>query len=123
MESWLHFTSHARLIYPSFPEQNDEQRVAPVTLIRPGDETIEAFGMIQEVAIPDPPGSEISPIIRCLLKAFASEPKKVDDLLDNYDQLYDDRLFVSVAYGLTHRNLPKDEASRLDRARAQGEEI
>lgn len=113
MESWLHFTCHARLIYPSFLEQNDEQRVAPVTLIRPGDETVAAFGMIQEVVIPDPPGSEISPIIRCLLKAFASEPKKVDDLLDNYDQLYDDRLFVSVAYGLTHRNLPKDEQYRL----------
>lgn len=135
MESWLRFTRHVRLIYPSFPEQNEEEKIAPIKLVTP-EEKITAFGDLQKVSIPDPPGKDISPLIRYLLTCFVREPDKndkladdhntvtgdtkkdpiaesINDLLDHYSSLYDDRMFVSVAYGLAHRELPESDVKRL----------
>ncbi|MGH8548240.1 MAG: hypothetical protein ACRERU_06505 [Methylococcales bacterium] len=114
LECWLRFTRLARLVYPSFPEQNDENKIAPIRLFTgTGTEPITAFGTRQKVRIHEKPGEDISPLIRFLLKSFSIKPNELlEGFIDEYENLYDDRIFVSVAYGLANCNL---EASRINK--------
>lgn len=115
MENWLQFTRHVRLLYPSFPQQNDEHKIAPIHLIRKGQETVTAFKeKIDKIKIHAKPGQDFSPVIVELLKAFARQPEKVKGILENYEEFYDDRMFVSVAYGIAGDKLPDDSLQRIN---------
>ncbi len=128
MEDWLHFTRHVRLIYPSFPQQNDENKIAPIHLIRKDKETVTAFkDKIEKIQIHPKPSHDFSPVISEFLKAFAKEPEKLKETLENYSHFYDDRMFVSVAYGIAGKKLPKASLQRIntlvshvDRQEAEG---
>lgn len=117
LESWLHFTRLARLIYPTFPQQNDENKIAPISLIthynKENETRVTAFDTLQKVAILEKPGEDISPVICELLKAFAEEPADIKAFLDGYQNIYDDRMFVSVAYGLAGKQLPQEQLEKL----------
>ncbi len=116
MENWLHFTRHVRLLYPTFPQQNDEKKIAPIHLIRQGKETITAFKdtINKKIKIHKKPGQDFSPVMCELLKTFAKEPDKVKGILENYQDLYDDRMFVSVAYGIAGKKLPDHSLQRIN---------
>lgn len=113
LESWLHFTRLARLIYPSFPQQNDEKKIVPVRLFIDGKVVAPAFEKSQKVRILEKPGEDISPVIRYLLKVFARRPETLDHFFDHYTNIYDDRMFVSVAYGLAGKQRPAEQLKRL----------
>ncbi len=112
LECWLRFTRLARLIYPTFPEQNDEKKIAPIRLLRGTEIIATAFDTVQKIRICEKPGEDISPVIRILLKSFSTTPDRLDNFFDEYEALYDDRMFVSVAYGLANRNL---DAGHIDK--------
>lgn len=113
LESWLHFTRLARLVYPSFPQQNDEKKITPVRLFIDGKVVATAFEKPQKVRILKKPGEDISPVIRYLLKVFARRPETLDHFFDHYTNIYDDRMFVSVAYGLAGKQRPAEQLKRL----------
>lgn len=115
MENWLHFTRHVRLLYPTFPQQNTENKIAPIHLIRHGKGTITAFkDKIDKIKIHKKPGQDFSLVMCELLKSFAKEPDKVKGILENYQNLYDDRMFVSVAYGIAGKKLPEQSLQRIN---------
>lgn len=113
LESWLRFTRLARLVYPSFSQQNNEEKIAPMRLFIDGKPVVSAFDKKQNTSILKQPGKDISPVIRHLLKAFAQQPIKLDDFLDNYQYIYDDRMFVSVAYGLAGKQQSQERLEKL----------
>ncbi|MGH8556601.1 MAG: hypothetical protein ACRESZ_03890 [Methylococcales bacterium] len=113
LECWLRFTRLARLVYPSFPEQYDEKKIAPIRLFA-GEKIIEtAFATVEKLRIPKTPGEGISPVIRFLLESFSMMPEKLDKFLDEYESLYDDRMFVSVAYGLANDKLQTNQINKI----------
>ncbi len=114
LESWLRFTRLARIIYPSFPQQFSEGKIAAISL-ETNKNTFSAFDSEQELSISYTPGDDLSPIISFLLKEFDNEccSKELDLFLQEKLKLYDDRLFVSAAYGLAGQKLPEDTLDRL----------
>lgn len=100
MEDWLHFTRLARQLYPSFIEQAREKKIAPLVLCQ-GDERTEALNE-QTLTIPSPQQSSqyVSPIIIKLVEAFFKTETAVTAWLRDSAALYDDRMFISVAYGV-----------------------
>lgn len=115
MENWLRFTRHIRLLYPTFPQQNEESKIAPIHLIRQGKEIVTAFkDKIEKIQIYKKPGQDFSPVMSEILKAFAKQPENVQGMLENYEDLYDDRLFVSVAYGIAGEKLPEESLKRIN---------
>ncbi|WP_020558180.1 hypothetical protein [Thiofilum flexile] len=96
LEAWLRFTRLARQLYPSFTEQGDENKVAPLELITPEKKT---SALEDEVPRQLPKVAEhISPIIVHLVQQFFTKP--IEQPLKESIRLFDDRMFVSVAYGL-----------------------
>lgn len=114
MENWLHFTRNIRLLYPSFPQQNQEGKIDLIHLIRPGMETISIFQDNAAISIPKKPGEHFSPIMSALLHAFANQPCQLDHFIENDSNLYDDRMFVSVAYGIAGDQLPATSLQRIN---------
>jgi len=114
LENWLHFSRLARLVYPSFNEQVDEDKIAPLRLLSKLDHSLLANAFTEhEIKIPQKTGEYISPVLRYLLKQFAVAPKRVDALMDNYHYLYDDRMFVSVAYSIAGEQRPAEQLQRI----------
>ena len=96
LEAWLRFTRLARQLYPTFTEQGDEDKIAPLVLKTPAK---DVFALFEKVPRQLPGQAEhLSPIILHLLQAFFPEP--VIEKLKEQVRLFDDRMFVSVAYGL-----------------------
>ena len=115
MENWLHFTRLARLLYPTFRQQKEENKMAKIQLIRPNRNTETAFKPeVDEMTIKENSGEDFSPIITAILKSFTSKPQNIDPLFKNYQGLYDDRLFVSVAYGIAGKKLPEKSLIRIN---------
>ncbi len=114
LENWLHFSRLARTVYPSFKEQVDENKIAPLRLLSniTGDLLANAFTE-HEVEIPQKSGEYISPVLRFLLKQFATMPKRVEAVMDDYRSLYDDRMFTSIAYSIAGEQLPKEDLQRI----------
>lgn len=118
LESWLHFTRLARVIYPSFPQQEAEKKIAPLRLKLNGDYYVDVFEHAKAMRIYERPGADISPILRALIAQFSQRtpienaPEK--SFFDGYTQLFDDRLYVSVAYGIAGKQLPEKELQRLN---------
>ncbi|BCG64418.1 MAG: hypothetical protein methR_P2191 [Methyloprofundus sp.] len=114
MENWLHFTRNIRLLYPSFPQQRQEGKIDLIHLIRPSMETVSIFQENAALAIPQKPGEYFSPIMSALLHAFANQPCALDHFIENDSNLYDDRMFVSVAYGIAGEQLPEKSLQRIN---------
>ncbi len=102
LEAWLRFTRLARVLYPSFMEQGEEFKIAPLTLHRPGMEAIRANNAEINLRIVEQMGENLSPIVQELFLQFFSpkDSERIRNYLRRHIQLYDDRMFVSVAYGL-----------------------
>jgi len=110
LESWLRFTRLARQLYPSFTEQGDENKIAPLKLLIPGQEPFSALDRKVPLQLPKA-AVHLSPVIVQLVQQFFAEP--VEQLLKEKIRLFDDRMFVSVAYGLAGKkydNLDKLKA-------------
>ena len=103
--NWLRFTNQARIIYPSFHEQVEEKKITKLTLQTP-EKSKEPIIFNQQ--------DTLSPILTyCLEKFFPDLP----DLNERLKFLTDDRMFVSVAYGLSgqapHSHYGREELQRL----------
>ena len=115
MENWLHFTRNVRLLYPTFPQQNDENKIVPIHLMRDGLDTISSFKEpVEKIEIYDEPGKDFSPVMIEILKAFAKEPEKTEAILKSEAHFYDDRMFISSAYGIAGKQLPTESLKRLN---------
>ena len=114
LENWLRFSRLARVIYPSFTEQVDENKIAPLRLFSRHDNKLLANAFTQhKIEVPRKAGEYISPILRYLLRQFATVPERVAGMMDNYRYLYDDRMFVSVAYSIAGEQLPADKLQKI----------
>jgi hypothetical protein len=100
LHHWLHFTNQARIVYPSFIEQIDEDKFTPVTL-KTAQEKIEFKHK-----------DNISPIVLYLLKRFFFNADE-KQLRERLDYLPNDRMVVSPAYGLAGQSLKPADMKRL----------
>ena len=119
MENWLHFTRLIRLIYPSFAEQSDENKIAPICL-KDGDKELatafdkpishKSISQFQEI------GEKFSPVIFEILSRFFKDTEKeaLKNSLKHDIQFYDDRMFVSVAYSIAGEQLPAKDLKRIN---------
>jgi len=115
MENWLHFTRNVRLLYPTFPQQNDENKIAPIHLIRNGQKTVSSFkDPVEKIEIYEEPSADFSAVMIEILKAFAKEPDNLETQLKNETHFYDDRMFTSSAYGIAGEPLPAESLKRLN---------
>ena len=101
LEAWLRFTRLARQLYPTFTEQRQENKIAALTLDAKGS-CIKALATPMDSTLPENAGDELSEVVLFLLKQFFEPAKQpvVESLVKQHIQLFDDRMFVSVAYGL-----------------------
>jgi len=118
MEQALHFTRMVRILFPSFSEQSDEGKIQPQYLIdtsNPENDKYlaQAFTTGSNIAWPETIGEQISPIVKYLLSCFATDAKQLADYWRTTTQFYDDRLFVSAAYGLAQKDIPTDALRKL----------
>lgn len=118
MENWLHFTRLIRLIYPSFEQQSDENKIAPIHFNK-GNKTITAFDKkVEKSDLKDfeDLGKQFSPVLCEILKAFVSkkESEKLAQQIEESVQFYDDRVFVSVAYSIAGEKLPEVDLQRIN---------
>ncbi len=103
LEAWLRFSRLARQLYPSFTEQGEEGKIAPLSLSKVEvDEPIYSFDKQMKPNFPKAIGEQLSPVVREILLSFFAEKdqKAVKEWLSDSLKLYDDRMFISVAYSL-----------------------
>lgn len=125
LEAWLRFTRLARQLYPSFAEQSEEGKLSPLRLWQTDEDAgvstllAEDFTGKLEPRIPADPGALLSDTVQVLLKKFFSESrhgeleKSLKNDAENGVKFDDDRMFVSVAYGLVDKCLSAEERERL----------
>lgn len=117
LEHWLRYTRFVRQLYPSFKEQYQEEKIAQIRLVRPGFDDVIAFDQHHpvEMRIPEHVGQNISAPIKTLLGYFYPCEQNSARLPfpDEYRDVYDDRMFVNVSYGLNGPQLDKNSLSRL----------
>ena len=104
LEAWLRFSRLARQLFPSFIEQDEEGKIAQITLKKePGSEVVDCFDKETTPSFPETSGEQLSPIVSEILLEFF--PKQthgsIHNWLDTSLKLYDDRMFISVAYSLS----------------------
>jgi len=123
LEAWLRFTRLARLIYPSFVEQDKEKKISPLRLYEVEGEThknkykrlSKDFTQKLPLSIAAHPGENLADFVQVLLGRFFSEKPCAGKLISDLKQLKfdDDRMYVSVAYGLVKKDLAPEEMKRL----------
>jgi len=92
MENWLTFTHHARILYPSFLEQWDENKIAELEY-RDKDKPINThFKQCKNNSI-------VERLLKRILVNFTKNPEAVLDTI--WTNIRDDRMFVNVAYALS----------------------
>lgn len=114
MEDWLHFTRLARQLYPTFVEQSREKKIATLILHQGNQPDISALSE-DALTIPPPQQSShyLSPIIRALVTSFYTEQQGITQWLEQDAALYDDRMFISVAYGVPEERIkPTTDAAK-----------
>jgi hypothetical protein len=97
LQNWLHFTNQMRIIYPSFAEQLFEGKMTPAVL-----KTSKGTVHFEKE-------DKFSPILLHWVKQFFKD----EQLTERLKFLPDDRMFVSVAYGLSGLP-PKTEARKRE---------
>jgi len=111
IENWLHFTRLSRVLFPSYPQQEEENKIQPLRLMANGDRELSvAFDEWKPISRPNSPGDILSPIVKYLLGCFSYSHDLLTDYWRELITIYDDRLFVSVAYSLAAEGV--DEAAR-----------
>jgi len=112
LEAWLRFSRLARQLYCTFSEQGDEGKVAPM-LLSFGDnrEPIKALDQVMSKHVPSSLGSDLSDIVGHIASQFFD--RKVMLAIRDSIRLFDDRMFISVGYGLAGK-----QYEDLDRLRA-----
>ncbi len=117
---WLAFTRLARVLFPTFVEQHEEDKIARLWLLR-GDAEPVRFDPVQtkgrETLLGAGPGQRLSDIVRVLLGQLFGPVKlpqgrTLADLLRDDVDIDDDRLFVNVAYALA--GPPPERPGRAD---------
>lgn len=100
LEAWLRFTRLGRQLYPTFTEQWSEEKIAPLHLFTTTEsKTPTRVALNDKVSCCLPKSSEhLSPILIYLTEQFFAED--IHEQLEDEIRLFDDRMFVSVAYGL-----------------------
>jgi hypothetical protein len=124
LAAWLGFTRLARVTYPSFAEQWDEGKLAAEVRLK----GVSVFPLAKwqpyvrtgEIRLLSSPGESLSDVLRYLLKRFFGDgpfasSADLTDFLSAYPHIDDDRLFVSVAYGLA--GPPPETPQRASRLR------
>ena len=102
LEAWLRFTRLTRQLYPSFTEQGEEGKIAKLTLNKGKAAPVESFGELMQSDFPASIGKQFSPVVRNILLEFfgTNDYAPIDRWLNQELNLYDDRMFISVAYSL-----------------------
>lgn len=100
---WLRYTKLVRLLYHSFPEQEAEKKISPVTLNLKQNQPVSFHKTA--LRLPCYIGEEVSPIVMDLLARFFAQNEGdlnsvKDKLKTRLDHIPDDRMYVNVAYGL-----------------------
>jgi len=122
VNAWLRFTRLARLLYPSFVEQQEEGKIAPLVLREGSDAVLaECNGRAGPIRIPAAPGQDLCAVVCRLLEGFLGErletsvghSEKLANLLRHYSEVYDDRMFANVSYGLAGDRTDKESEQRL----------
>ena len=111
LEAWLRFTRLGRQLYPTFTEQWNEGKIAPLELTTPElAEPRRALGGIVSRRFPKS-SQHLSPILIHLVQQFFADD--IRQKLKDEIRLFDDRMFVSVAYGLPDVKYEDDTLSRI----------
>ena len=116
LDTWLHFTRLARVLYPSFIEQEKENKIAPLRIYDANSNRNLCTALdTNRLDIPNYQGELISSVVRYLLLQFfgLDNKNKLNQALNKNSQIYDDRLFVSVAYSIAGEKLQPDELKRI----------
>ncbi|EIJ43894.1 hypothetical protein BegalDRAFT_3068 [Beggiatoa alba B18LD] len=115
LQNWLHFTNQARLIYASFYEQVKEGKLPNLELTWKEGDAEKSTSFLTKNEEISKTTSQLSGIIMHLLKYFFASTSIEKRLISL--PLPDDRMFVSVAYGLSgtlpKTQFAKDEVKRL----------
>lgn len=111
LEAWLRFTRLARQLYPTFTEQWNEEKIAPLELTVPElAKPIRALdGKVSRQLLKS--ANHLSSILLHLVQQFFSED--IQQKLKDEIRLFDDRMFVSVAYGLAGAKHDEDTRNRV----------
>lgn len=113
LEAWLRFTRLGRQLYPTFTEQWSEEKIAPLHLFTTTEsKTPTRVALNDKVSCCLPKSSEhLSPILIYLTEQFFAED--IHEQLEDEIRLFDDRMFVSVAYGLAGKHEKDDELHKI----------
>jgi len=124
LAAWLGFTRLARVIYPSFAEQWEEGKLAAEVRLEGNSivppVTWKPYARAGETTLMPDPGKALSEVLRDLLKRFFGDGPfgdraDLESFLNTYADIDDDRLFVSVSYGLA--GPPPETPERASRLR------
>ena len=116
---WLRFTRLARQLYPSFAEQGEEGKISPLCLYRKEKDgklslLAKDFEQKLEPEIPLDAGVNWSKPAQVLLRQFfPGKERELEKNLRDKVQFDDDRMFVSVAYGLVDKKQSLADRERL----------
>jgi hypothetical protein len=117
MYSWLAFTKLARLLFASFKEQVDEGKIARTELLENiKDEYLIRGTLMDSAELKIKPVTEnnFSEIIGYLLSRFFKTDDAYKACFNNkYHLVFDDRMFVNVAYGYVGPMLGLEAADKL----------
>lgn len=108
---WLRFTKLARILFPTFVEQKQENKIAKVTLKWSDTEEISAPNATSDALKIESIDKHFSVVMKDFLSGFF--PESADYFNRHYHQIYDDRLFVNVAYGYAGDQMSKSDADKL----------
>lgn len=104
LEAWLRFSRLARQLYPTFQEQIAESKIARL-IIRDENHTVVAENPTQyeldenkNVRLPQQTNELLAPTLVHIASLFFGQ--SIKNHLHTL-QVYDDRMFISVAYGLS----------------------
>jgi len=114
IENWLHFTRLSRVLFPSYPQQSEENKIQPLRLMEGGDRELSvAFDQWLPISRPNSPGDILSPVVKYLLGCFCYSQDALNDYWRALHSIYDDRLFVSAAYALADDDLDQGDYRKL----------
>ena len=106
---WLAWTRLARILYQTYPEQSDEQKIEPLVLSLGGKE-VKAFLGPDRSEVGAVKDTERSRVVHEILGRFFPGSEAASRVLDDLEP-DDARLFVNLAYGLAGPP-PQPQAAR-----------